>query len=102
MRPIPVDTPAFFNRGPSPLTRLAFFGLLSLALLFADNRYRYLDNVRQAVAIVLYPMQRALEMPGVAFAFVADYFGSKRELAASLAEPAEEAVGREGALPVAE
>jgi APA family basic amino acid/polyamine antiporter len=28
--------------------------------------------------------------------------GSKRELAASLAEPAEEAVGREGALPVAE
>jgi len=81
MRPIPVDTPAFFNRGPSPLTRLAFFSLLSLALLFADTRYRYLENVRQAVAIALYPMQRAVEMPGVAFAFVADYFGSKRLLA---------------------
>jgi len=94
MRPIPVDTPAFFNRGPSPLTRLAFFGLLSLALLFADNRYRYLDNVRQAVAIVLYPMQRALEMPGVAFAFVADYFGSKRELADDNAILRQELVAR--------
>jgi len=81
MRPIPVDTPAFFNRGPSPRARLAFFGLLSLALLFADTRYRYLENVRQAAAIALYPMQRALEMPGAAFAFVSDYFGSKRHLA---------------------
>jgi rod shape-determining protein MreC len=81
MRPIPVDTPAFFNRGPSPLARLAFFGLLSLALLFADTRYRYLEGVRQVVAIVLNPVQRALEMPGVAFAYVADYFGSKRLLA---------------------
>ena len=81
MRPIPVDTPAFFNRGPSPLARLAFFGILSLALLFADTRYRYLESVRQVVAIVLYPMQRALGMPGVAFAYVADYFASKRQLA---------------------
>jgi rod shape-determining protein MreC len=81
MRPIPVDSPAFFNRGPSPLTRLAFFGLLSLALLFADTRYRYLENVRQGVAIALYPVERALEMPGAALAYVADYFGSKRRLA---------------------
>jgi rod shape-determining protein MreC len=81
MRPIPVDTPAFFNRGPSPLARLAFFGVLSLALLFVDTRYRYLENVRQAVAITLYPVQRALQMPGVAFAYVSDYFGSKRQLA---------------------
>jgi rod shape-determining protein MreC len=81
MRPIPVDTPAFFNRGPSPLARLALFGVLSLALLFADTRYRYLENVRQSVAIVLYPVQRALAMPGAAFAYVADYFGSKRRLA---------------------
>jgi rod shape-determining protein MreC len=81
MRPIPVDTPAFFNRGPSPLARLAFFGLLSLALLFADTRYRYLESVRQAVAIVLYPVERMLDMPGAAFAYVSDYFGSKRRLA---------------------
>jgi rod shape-determining protein MreC len=81
MRPLSVDPPAFFNRGPGPLTRLAFFAVLSLALLFADTRYRYLENVRQVVAIALYPVQRALAMPGVAFAYVAEYFGSKRRLA---------------------
>ena len=94
MRPIPVDTPAFFNRGPSPLARLAFFGILSVALLFADTRYRYLENVRQAVAIVLYPVERALELPGAAFAFIADYFGSKRRLADENAMLRQELVAR--------
>jgi rod shape-determining protein MreC len=94
MRPIPVDTPAFFNRGPSPLARLAFFGLLSLALLFADTRYRYLESVRQAVAIVLYPVERTLEMPGAAFAYVSDYFGSKRRLADENAMLRQELVAR--------
>jgi len=94
MRPIPVDTPAFFNRGPSPLARLTFFGLLSLALLFADTRYRYLENVRQAVAIVLYPVERVLDMPGAAFAYVSDYFGSKRRLADENAMLRQELVAR--------
>jgi rod shape-determining protein MreC len=94
MRPIPVDTPPFFNRGPSPLTRLAFFGILSLALLFADTRYRYLENVRQAVAMVLYPVERTLALPGAAFAYVADYFGSKRSLADENAMLRQELVAR--------
>ena len=64
MRHISIEPPPFFHRGPSPLTRLAFFGLLSLALLFADTRYRYLENVRQVVAVVLYPLQRAVQFPG--------------------------------------
>ncbi|HEY3460455.1 MAG TPA: rod shape-determining protein MreC, partial [Casimicrobiaceae bacterium] len=84
----------FFHRGPTPLTRLAIFGLLSLALLFADTRYRYLENVRQAVAIALYPAARALEMPGLAFAWVADYFGSKRHLADENAALRQELVAR--------
>ena len=29
---------------------------MSLALLFADSRFRYLENVRYATAIVLYPL----------------------------------------------
>ena len=81
MRPIPVDTPAFFNRGPSPLARLAFFGLLALVLLFTDTRYRYLETVRQVVVTVLYPLQRALLVPGSVLGYVGEYFGSKRELA---------------------
>ncbi len=81
MRHISVDPPPFFHRGPSPLTRLAFFGLLSLALLFTDTRYRYLENVRQVVAVVLYPLQRAVQLPGEALAYVGTYFSSQRTLA---------------------
>ena len=44
MRHISVDPPPFFHRGPSPLARLAFFGLVSLVLLFADTRFRYLEE----------------------------------------------------------
>src|SRR6187401_1744544 len=81
MRHVPVEPPAFFHRGPPPIARLAFFGVISLALLFADTRYRYLENVRQVVAIVLYPVQRVLQMPGEGLAYVGTYFSSQRELA---------------------
>lgn len=80
MRPISVEPPAFFHRGPTPLARLTFFGLVSIALLFADTRYRYLENVRQVAAVILYPVQRAVEMPFEAVAFVGRYFGDKARL----------------------
>ena len=81
MRHVPVEPPPFFHRGPSPLTRLAFFGLLSLAVLFADTRYRYLENVRQTVGAALYPLQRMLQLPGEALGYVAAYLTSQRTLA---------------------
>ena len=86
MRPIPVEPPAFFHRGPTPLTRLAFFGVLSIALLFADTRFRYLENIRQVAAAVLYPVQRAVEMPLEAVAWVGRYFADKARLADENAE----------------
>jgi rod shape-determining protein MreC len=94
MRHISVEPPDFFNRGPSPLSRLAFLGLLSVALMFADTRFRYLEGVRQVVAIVLYPLQRAVQLPGEAFAFVGDYFGSKRQLADDNAKLKQELVAQ--------
>jgi len=81
MRHISVEPPPFFHRGPSPLARLAFFGLLSLALLFTDTRYRYLENVRQVVAVALYPLQRVVQLPGEALAHLVNYFSSQSELA---------------------
>src|SRR5438105_5876005 len=81
MHHISVEPPAFFHRGPSPLSRLALLALLSIALLFADTRFRYLEGVRQVVVVALYPFQRAVLLPGEAFAYVADYFSSKRQLA---------------------
>jgi rod shape-determining protein MreC len=81
MRHISIEPPPFFHRGPSPLTRLAFFGLVSLALLFVDTRYRYLENIRQVVAVALYPVQRAVQLPGETIAYVSAYFVSQRALA---------------------
>jgi rod shape-determining protein MreC len=76
MRYIPVEPPPFFRRGPSPLARLVFFGLISIALLFVDTRYRYLEGIRIVAATILYPFQRAVQWPGEALAGVADYFTS--------------------------
>jgi rod shape-determining protein MreC len=81
MRHIPAETPAFFHRGPSPLARLAFFGLLSVALLFLDTRFRYLENLRQVAVAVLYPLQRAAQLPGDVISAVGAYLASQRALA---------------------
>ena len=80
MRHLPVEPPPFFHRGPSPLARLAFFALVSLALLFTDTRYRYLESVRHAMGAVIYPVQRVLQMPAEGVAFVASYLASNRTL----------------------
>jgi rod shape-determining protein MreC len=80
MRPLPVEPPPFFRRGPSPSARLAFFGVMSLALLVADSRFRYLENVRYVASIVLYPVQRVALMPVEAMNYVATYFSSQRAL----------------------
>jgi rod shape-determining protein MreC len=68
--------PPFFKRGPAPLARLAFFVILSLALLVLDLKYRYLELARQGVATVLYPLQRAAYAPVDLYEQLGDYFSS--------------------------
>ena len=80
MRHVSVEPPPFFHRGPSPLTRLAFFGVLSLVLLFADTRFRYLEGIRSVAAVALYPLHRAVQIPGEAVAWIGSYFASKQAL----------------------
>jgi rod shape-determining protein MreC len=80
MRHVSVEPPPFFHRGPSPLTRLAFFGVLSLVLLFADTRYRYLEGLRSIAAVVLYPLHRAVQVPGETLAWIGGYFAAKQAL----------------------
>ena len=81
MRHVSADPPPFFHRGPSPLARLTFFGLLSIVLMFADTRFRYLEGIRQVAVVVLYPLQRAVQLPGEALTWVGSYFASKHALA---------------------
>ena len=72
--------PPFFNRGPSLLTRLGFFALLSLVLLYADASFQYMEGMRKAAAFVLYPFQQLADMPGEAISRTSDFFVSQSHL----------------------
>jgi rod shape-determining protein MreC len=80
MRHLPVEPPPFFRRGPSPLARLAFFGLLSIALLFVDTRYHTLESVRHVAVTILYPLQRVALLPAEMLGGVGAYFASLHAL----------------------
>jgi rod shape-determining protein MreC len=82
--------PPLFNRGPTPLVRLLLCSLLSLGLLVADARYQYLDGIRQAVAVVLYPLQRLAGTPGTIFDRIGDFFVTQARLRADNTRLAEQ------------
>jgi rod shape-determining protein MreC len=58
-----MSTPEFFQRGPSPLVRLVFFGALSVALMVLDARYHAADAVRSALSLLVYPAQQLALAP---------------------------------------
>ena len=77
---LPSEPPRFFNRGPSPIARLTFFGVISLVLMFIDARFRTLETVRMAIATVVYPVQQAALIPAQAAKSVAELFETRSEL----------------------
>ncbi len=56
--------PPFFRRGPAPLALLTFYVSISLALFIADLRWHTLEFARQALSVVIDPVQRVAQMPG--------------------------------------
>ena len=68
--------PPFFNRGPAPLVRLSFFMLLAILLMVLDMRFRAAETLRTALAVVIYPLQRATGAPLEMLSSIADYFSS--------------------------
>jgi rod shape-determining protein MreC len=55
--------PPFFRQGPSALSKLVFFSALAVFLMVADTRLKISEPVRQALAVVLLPLQRAVAVP---------------------------------------
>ena len=68
--------PPFFKRGPAPLAKLVFFGLVSLALLISDLNLRYLDAFRQGLSVLAYPLQMAAATPADFVRNASNYFSS--------------------------
>lgn len=84
--------PPFFNRGPAPLVRLTFFGLLAILIMVLDGRFGYAEPLRQALALAIYPVQRAALAPVEAADAVVDYFRTKSRLERENAELRERAL----------
>ena len=82
--------PPFFRTGPSPLARLLIFSTLSLALLVADARLKYLDTLRQVASVVIYPLQRIARAPASIFQRTSDFFVTSTSLRADNAKLAQE------------
>jgi rod shape-determining protein MreC len=57
------NPPPFFRPGLSARSKLVFFAALAVFLMVADGRYRIAATLRDAVALVLAPVQRALAVP---------------------------------------
>jgi rod shape-determining protein MreC len=72
--------PPFFKRGPSLLGRLSFFALLSLILMYADARFHYVEQMRTAIGVVLYPLQRIVDVPGEVASQIGSFFVSQSYL----------------------
>jgi rod shape-determining protein MreC len=72
--------PPFFRTGPTPLVRLLLFTALALALLIADQRLGYLDVLRQAASVVVYPIQRIAGAPASIFDRASEFFVTNASL----------------------
>src|SRR5260221_5216848 len=72
--------PPFFNRGPAPLVRLAFFASLSFALLVLDARLRYTEGLGSVLALAVYPLQTLASRPAALGERVSSYLVSQSQL----------------------
>ncbi|MFY9511524.1 MAG: rod shape-determining protein MreC, partial [Rubrivivax sp.] len=70
--------PPFFRQGPSALSKLVFFSALAIFLMVADARFKVVAPLRSALAIVLLPAQRALQVPLEMVSGSAEYFQGLR------------------------
>jgi rod shape-determining protein MreC len=77
---MPATPQPIFKRGPSPLARLAMFAVVSVVLMVADARFRYLEAVRATVSVALFPLQRIATLPGEVVARVGDFFVTQSAL----------------------
>lgn len=77
---MPRQPPPFFNRGPTPLTRLVFFLAISIAIMIADHRLHMLGSIRQSLSVLVYPLQQIAQSPVRLVSRAANYFTDQTQL----------------------
>jgi len=76
--------PPFFHQGPSALTRLAVFSAVALFLMAADTRFAVTRPLRAGLAMLLLPLERALEVPMQLTHGASEYMGGLHQAQAEL------------------
>ena len=66
--------PPFFRVGFAPLTKLIFFGILSIMLMFGDRQLQFTQPIRTTLATALLPVQWLLLQPSLTLSRISDYF----------------------------
>ena len=74
------ETRPILGRGPSPGLRLFFFALLSLGLMWLDQRHGYLDGLRHALSMVTYPFQVLVDSPSAGWDWLQESFATRERL----------------------
>ncbi|MES2205763.1 MAG: rod shape-determining protein MreC [Pseudomonadota bacterium] len=81
MNPIHSETiPVFTKRGWMPIWRLGIAVTLSFVLMTIDARLKYLNIVRQALATLAFPIQKAASVPETKLWFFGQWFSLQRTL----------------------
>lgn len=76
----PQQTPAFFVRGASAFSRMAFFCALSVIMMAVDARLNYLSQVRQGFIGALHPFEVMANAPSEWMRDVKKYFNGHNQL----------------------
>jgi len=66
--------PPFFRVGFSPLTKLIFFGALSLVLMFGDKQLQFTKPIRAGLATLVLPVQWLVLQPAHVLSSLGQYF----------------------------
>jgi rod shape-determining protein MreC len=72
--------PPLFVRGPTPLVRVFFFGMLAVFLMVLDARFKFMEPLRQGLLWIAYPMERVATAPIDLADRVTEYFVSQNRL----------------------
>ena len=74
------NSPSFSTQGLSPGYRLFLSVLTSLVLLIGDSQFGLMDKVRDATSVILYPLQRAANVPLNLATDISHYFTTQSSL----------------------
>lgn len=74
------------SRGPSPGFRFALYAIMSVTLMFLDQRGEWLRDVRYVLQAAAYPIQLAVSSPSAAFRWMSESFQTRDALRAENAQ----------------